>query len=68
MERARTEVDQTTRYDLYHQAEQQILDDAPWVPLWYSGERYVLVKPNVKDYFQTPLIIPRLRFVYLSGD
>ena len=68
LERARTEVDQTTRYDLYHQAEQQILDDAPWVPLWYSGERYVLVKPNVKDYFQTPLIIPRLRFVYLSGD
>ena len=65
---ARTEVDQTTRYELYHQAEQQILDDAPWVPLWYSGERYLLVKPNVKDYFQTPLIIPRLRFVYLSDD
>ena len=66
--RARTEVDQTTRYELYNQAEQQILDDAPWVPLWYSGERYLLVKPNVKDYFQTPLIIPRLRFVYLSDD
>ena len=66
LERARTETDETARFQIYHQAEQQILDDAPWVPLWYSGERYLLVKPNVKDYFQTPLIIPRLRYVYLT--
>ena len=68
LERARTETDQTARYQLYHRAEQQILDDAPWVPLWYSGERYVLLKPNVKDYFMTPLIIPRLRYVYLTDN
>jgi len=68
LERARTESDQTVRYQIYHQAEQQILDDAPWVPLWYSGERYLLLKPNVKDYYLTPLIIPRLRFVYLTDD
>ena len=68
LERARTETDKTARYQLYHQAEQQILDDAPWVPLWYSGERYVLLKPNVKDYFMTPLIIPRLRHVYLTDN
>ena len=68
LERARTETDQAARYQIYNQAEQQILDDAPWVPLWYSGERYVLVKPNVEDYYQTPLIIPRLRYVYLTDD
>ena len=68
LERARTESDQTVRYQIYHQAEQQILDDAPWVPLWYSGERYLLLKPNVKDYFLVPLIIPRLRYVYLTDD
>ena len=68
LELARTESDEAARFQIYHQAEQQILDDAPWVPLWYSGERYVLVKPNVKDYYQTPLIIPRLRFVYLTDD
>ena len=45
-----------------------ILDDAPWIPLWYSGERYLLVKPNVHDYLQTPLIIPKLRHVYLTDD
>ena len=68
LELARTESDEAARFQIYHQAEQQILDDAPWAPLWYSGERYVLVKPNVKDYYQTPLIIPRLRFVYLTDD
>jgi hypothetical protein len=25
-----------------------------------------LVKPNVHDYLQTPLIIPKLRYVYLT--
>ena len=68
LERARTETDETARYQIYHQAEQQILDDAPWVPLWYSGDRYLLLKPNVKDYYLTPLIIPRLRYVYLTDE
>jgi len=36
------------RYELYHQIERMILEDAPWVPLWNPGERYFLVKPNVK--------------------
>ncbi|MCH7713457.1 MAG: peptide ABC transporter substrate-binding protein, partial [Chloroflexi bacterium] len=63
---ARTETDETRRFALYNQAERLILEDAPWVPLWYSGERYILVKPNVQDYYQTPLVIPRLRYVYLT--
>ncbi|PKB63706.1 MAG: hypothetical protein BZY80_05875 [SAR202 cluster bacterium Io17-Chloro-G2] len=63
---ARTETDEARRYELYNQAERKILKDAPWVPLWYSGERYILVKPNVHDYYQTPLVIPRLRYVYLT--
>ena len=68
LEQARIETNETTRYQLYNQIEQLIIDDAPWVPLWYSGERYVLVKPNVHDYYLTPLYIPRLRYVYLSDD
>jgi len=46
LEQARIETDETLRFSLYSQAEQTILDDAPWIPLWYSGERYLLVKPN----------------------
>ena len=65
---ARTETDEVRRFELYNQAERLILEDAPWAPLWYSGERYLLVKPNVRDYYQTPLVIPRLRYVYLSDE
>ena len=65
---ARVETDENARFALYNQIEQIILDDAPWVPLWYSGESYTLVKPNVQEYLQAPLIIPRLRYVYLNDE
>ena len=68
LEQARTEVDESLRYQLYNQAEQMIIDDAPWVPLWYSGERYVLVKPQVQGYELSQLYIPRLRYVYFSDQ
>ncbi len=68
LEQARTERDETRRFDLYHQAEELVVDQAPWVPLWYSGEQYLLVKPNVKDYFLTPLVIPKLRHVYFTEE
>ena len=65
---ARVETDETARFALYHEAEQQILDDAPWIPLWYSGERHLLIKPNVHDFHITPLTVPRLRHVYLTDE
>ena len=68
LEQARTETDELVRYQIYNQVEQQIIDDAPWVPLWYSGEQYVLIKPSVKDYLLPPLYIPRLRYVYLTDE
>ena len=68
LEQARTEVDESLRYRLYNQVEQMIIDDAPWVPLWYSGERYVLIKPKVRDYELSQLYIPRLRYVYFSDE
>ena len=66
LERARVEAQEGVRYDLYKRAEEIILDDAPWVVLWYSGEQYVLVKPYVHDYHLTQLIIPKLRHVYMT--
>ena len=66
LKQARVETDEAKRFSIYNEVEQTILDDAPWIPLWYSGERYLLIKPNVQDYFQTPLIIPKLRHVYLT--
>jgi oligopeptide transport system substrate-binding protein len=68
LEQARIETDESVRFQIYNQVEQLIIDDAPWVPLWYSGEQYVLIKPNVHDYLLPPLFIPRLRYVYLTDE
>ena len=65
---ARVETDNVARYELYNRAEQMILNDAPWVPLWFDGESKLLVKPKVQDFLLPPLIIPRYRFVYLSEE
>ena len=58
--------DPAERYAQYQEIERLILADAPWIPLWHGGEQYLLVKPSVKDYHQTPLIIPKLRYVYIE--
>ena len=66
LERARVELDESARFELYHQAEEIIVDDAPWVPLWHSNGGSVLIKPNVNDYFLFPLVIPKYRYVYFT--
>jgi oligopeptide transport system substrate-binding protein len=65
LEEARTEQDEAARQELYQQAEQLIVDDAPWIPL-YHGKNNALVKPRVQDYFIAPFVIPNLRYVSLS--
>ncbi len=66
LEEARVEPDVDRRVQLYRQAEELIVNDAAWVPLWYQGERYVLVKPQIKDYRVTPMIVPKLRQIFLE--
>jgi ABC-type transport system substrate-binding protein len=66
LERARVELDETARFELYHRAEEIIVADAPWVPLWHSNGGSVLIKPNVNDYFLFPLVIPKYRYVYFT--
>ena len=68
LEEARTEQDGSKRVALYNQAEQMIIDDAAWVPLWYDSERNLLLKPHIKDYRLVPLTIPKLRYVYFDYD
>ena len=66
LERARVELEESKRFELYHQAEAIIVEDAPWVPLWHSNGGSVLVKPFVNDYFLFPLVIPKYRYVYFT--
>ena len=66
LEQARTELDQEKRFKIYNRAEEIIVEDAPWIPLWHGDEGYVLVKPNVQNYYLLPMVVPKLRFVYMS--
>ncbi|MEE9198586.1 MAG: peptide ABC transporter substrate-binding protein [Dehalococcoidia bacterium] len=66
LEQARTERDVASRMSYYQQAEQIIVNEAPWIPTWFSGEAYVLIKPRVKGYVLTPLVIPILKDVYIQ--
>ena len=55
------EQDAVKRTQLYRQVEEMIVNDAAWVPLWYTGERQVLLKPYVEGYRITPMVVPKLR-------
>ncbi len=66
LEEARTERDRDRRFQLYNQIEQMILDDAPWVWTWFSGEGYALIKPEVSDYFLLQMSIPKYRYIYFN--
>lgn len=65
LEQARTEQDQAKRFDLYRQAQRLIIQDAPWIPMFFE-RTHVVVKPYVKDYNIAPIMIPRLRFVSIE--
>ena len=67
LEAARVEQDVARRLELYRQAEEMIVMDAAWVPLWFQGERHVLIKSYVKDYRMTPMIVPKLKQVRIEG-
>jgi oligopeptide transport system substrate-binding protein len=64
LRQAQTEPDPATRNQLYQQAEQLILDDAPWIPLFFS-RYHLLAKPYVQNYEVPPAVVPRFRFVTL---
>jgi len=63
---ARVETDSMKRINLYQEAEEIIVNDAAWVPLWFAGERHVLIKPYVKGYELTPMTISKMRYVYIE--
>ena len=66
LERARTQQDPLERISEYRRAEEIIVEDGAWVPLWYTGERHLLLKPHVHGYRVTPMIVPKLREVRIN--
>jgi oligopeptide transport system substrate-binding protein len=65
LDEAGIEPDEDKRLDLYRQAEEIIVEDAPWIPL-YHGKSNALTKPDVQDYYIAPFVIPNLRYVSLT--
>lgn len=66
LERARTLQDPLERIAEYRKAEVMIVEDGAWVPLWFTGERHVLLKPHVEGYRVTPMIVPKLREIRIN--
>lgn len=66
LEAARIEQDVTKRIELYQQAEQMIVNDAPVLFTTHSLS-YQLVKPYVKGYVFTPIDVPVERYMWLEG-
>lgn len=62
LDQARTESDENERIRLYQQAEEIIVQDSPWIPL-YHGKRSALIKPYVDGFQLEPMVLPNLRYV-----
>ncbi len=65
LEQARYSLDQELRTGLYQQVDRQLVEDAVWIPLYYSVA-HELVKPYVQDYEPTRMVIPHLRYVSIT--
>lgn len=65
LDEARTEFDEQARFELYRQAEEIIVNDAPWIPL-YHGKTSALIKPYVDGYEVPPFVLPNLRYVTID--
>jgi oligopeptide transport system substrate-binding protein len=63
LDQAAIEQDEAVRLNMYQQAEQLVVDDAPCLPLFH-GTNYILVEPYVTGYELSPLGIPDLSKVY----
>lgn len=64
-EQAIKETNDSTRYRLYRQADQVVINDAPVVPLWYDVVVHLL-QPNVKQFPANALNLLELRRVQLQ--
>jgi oligopeptide transport system substrate-binding protein len=65
LDKARGAQDVEERTMLYQQAEQMILDDGAWIPLYFGVENWV-VKPYVQNFQIPPIIIPKFQYMSIA--
>ena len=64
-EKALTETNDSLRYELYREADQVMINDAPVVPLWYD-EWIHFIQPEIKNFNVNGLNLLELRNVFRS--
>jgi oligopeptide transport system substrate-binding protein len=62
---AAEEKDAGRREELYRQVEQIVVDEAPWVPLFFGVDNW-LVKPYVKGAYLPPMVVPKYQYYSLE--
>jgi len=67
LERAGVEIDFEQSLSLYQQAEQELVEDAACLPLWF-GQNYILIKPYIEGYNLTPQGYAMLNSVSVESD
>ena len=67
LEQANVEADPVRRVKLYQQAEEIIVEDAAWLPLWWGVEGKVLVKEHIEGLTFPPLSVPIYQYVWIDG-
>lgn len=65
LDQAASDYDPEEREALYRQVEQIAINEAPWVPLFFEVE-YWLVKPYVKNAYLPPMVVPKYQYYYLE--
>ena len=65
LEEARVEQNPEARMQLYQQSEEIIVEEAAWLPLYFS-QAHVVVNEAVQNWFEPPIVIPRLRYIEVN--
>ncbi len=65
LEEARYSLDQELRTNIYRQIDRMLVEDAIWIPLYFSVAHEV-VKPYVQGYEPTRTVVPNLRYVSID--
>ena len=63
---AQTEQDASKRVKFYNDAEQIVVSEAAWLPLWWGVDSKALVKPWIKDYVFSSMTIPKFKNVWID--
>lgn len=66
VEQARTEQDVVLRTELYQEAEQMIVNDVAWLPVWWDTQGLALIKDRVNDYNFLPMTIEIFKDVWIQ--